>query len=197
LSRSVCEALNCFGEWPRAGGKRDALQTFSFSRPAIGVGRKLIAMNSLIQKQCLHGLGCHPFRYLSGSCATGNGKPPPARSPKGAGALPETPLMPARTYRIEPAARSTARMAGKRHEKCPGTPPKGRPGAGQLHQAVVVNSRITVLLNVALTISRAVPTAMKPTSARTHHPTKTSERIPNTIAAIPIRISIPLAAAEP
>jgi hypothetical protein len=38
---------------------------------------------------------------------------------------------------------------------------------------------------------------MKPTNERTHDPTKISERIPNTIAAIPIRISTPLAAAEP
>ena len=75
-------------------------------------------------------------------------------------------------------------------------PPERRPRAG-LHQAVVANSRIMVPPNVALTSSRAAPTAMKPTNARTHDPTKTSERIPNTIAAIPIRISIPLAAVEP
>jgi hypothetical protein len=43
------------------------LQTCSFSRPAIGISRKLIAVNSLIEKQCLHGLGGHPFRDLSGS----------------------------------------------------------------------------------------------------------------------------------
>jgi hypothetical protein len=53
--------------WPQAGGERDGLQTCRFSRPAIGISRKLIAVNSLIQKQCLHGPGCHPFRYLSGS----------------------------------------------------------------------------------------------------------------------------------
>ena len=56
-------------------------------------------------------------------------------------------------------------------------PPERRLSAG-LHQAVVVNSRIMVPPNVALTISRAAPTAMKPTNARTHDPTKTSERIP-------------------
>ena len=43
------------------------LQPQSFSRAAIGIGRKLIAMNSLIEKQCLHGLGCHPFCDLSGA----------------------------------------------------------------------------------------------------------------------------------
>jgi hypothetical protein len=35
--------------------------------PRVGIGRKLIAMNSLIEKQCLHGLGCHPFCDLSGA----------------------------------------------------------------------------------------------------------------------------------
>jgi hypothetical protein len=43
------------------------LQTRSFSRPAIGISRKLIAVNSLFEKPCLDGLGCHPFRDLSGS----------------------------------------------------------------------------------------------------------------------------------
>ena len=94
--------------------------------------------------------------------------------------------------RLEPAARSAPRAARKRWK----SRPKEELSAG-LHQAVVVNNRIMVPPNVALTISRAAPTAMKPTNARTHDPTKTSERIPNTIAAIPIRISIPLAAAEP
>jgi hypothetical protein len=42
------------------------LQTFSFTHPAIRISRKLIAVNSLIEKQCLHGPGCHPFRDLSG-----------------------------------------------------------------------------------------------------------------------------------
>jgi hypothetical protein len=52
---------------PRAGGERDGLQACSFSRPAIGISRKLIAVNSLIEEQCLHGLGGHPFRDLSGA----------------------------------------------------------------------------------------------------------------------------------
>jgi hypothetical protein len=43
------------------------LQTCGFSRPAIGIGRKLIAVNSLIEKPCLHGPGCYPFRDLSGA----------------------------------------------------------------------------------------------------------------------------------
>ena len=95
--------------------------------------------------------------------------------------------------RLEPAARSTAGVAAETDWR--GCWKEGS-GAG-LYQAVVVNSRSMVPLNVALTISRAAPTAMKPTNARTHDPTKISERIPNTIAAIPIRISIPPVAAEP
>jgi hypothetical protein len=43
------------------------LQTCSFSRLAIGITRKLIAANSLIEKPCLYGLGCHPFRDLADS----------------------------------------------------------------------------------------------------------------------------------
>ena len=97
-----------------------------------------------------------------------------------------------RLGRLEPAARSACSRGAKTLEK----PPETRAVAA-LNQAVVVNSRIMVPLNVALTIRRAAPTAMKPTNARTHDPTKISERIPNTIAAIPIRISTPLAAAEP
>ena len=52
---------------PQAGGERNGLQTCSFSRPAIGVSRKLIAVNSLIEEPCFHRAGCRPFRYLSGS----------------------------------------------------------------------------------------------------------------------------------
>jgi len=37
------------------------------SGPAIGLSRKLIAVNSLIKKPCLYGPGRHPFRDLSGS----------------------------------------------------------------------------------------------------------------------------------
>src|SRR6516225_7651718 len=94
--------------------------------------------------------------------------------------------------RLEPRRAVSSSRGAETLEK----PPERRLSAG-LHQAVVVNNRIMVPPNVALTISRAAPTAMKPTNARTHDATKTSERIPNTIAAIPIRISIPLAAAEP
>jgi hypothetical protein len=43
------------------------LQPRSFSRLAVGISRKLIAVNSLIEKPCLEDLGCHPFRDLSGS----------------------------------------------------------------------------------------------------------------------------------
>jgi len=96
-----------------------------------------------------------------------------------------------RLGRLEPAARSTCSSGAQPLEK----PRERRPGAA-LNQVVVANSRIMVPLNVALTISRAAPTAMKPTNARTHELTKIRERIPNTIAAIPIRISTPLAAAE-
>jgi hypothetical protein len=59
--------------------------------------------------------------------------------------------------RLEPAAQSTARAAAETDWK--GCRKEGS-GAG-LYQAVVVNSRIMVPLNVALTISRAAPTAMK------------------------------------
>jgi hypothetical protein len=47
--------------------QRYGLQTRGFFRPVIGISRKLIAMNSLIEEPCLHGPGCHPFRYLSRS----------------------------------------------------------------------------------------------------------------------------------
>ena len=57
---------NSIISWPQAGGERDGLQTRSFSRPAIGISRKLIAVNSLVEKQRLHGPGRHPFRGLSG-----------------------------------------------------------------------------------------------------------------------------------
>ena len=46
---------------------RCRLQTYRLSRLAIGGGRKVIAMQSLFKKPFLHGLGCHPFRELSGS----------------------------------------------------------------------------------------------------------------------------------
>lgn len=38
-----------------------------FSRPAIGVIREPVPVNSLIKKPCLHGPGRHPFRDLSRS----------------------------------------------------------------------------------------------------------------------------------
>jgi hypothetical protein len=43
-----------------------ASTTYRRPRPAIGISRKLIAVNSLIKQPCLHGLGRHPFRDLSG-----------------------------------------------------------------------------------------------------------------------------------
>ena len=43
------------------------LRTSRLSRPAIRLIRKLIAMNSLIEKPCPHGPGCRPFRDLSGA----------------------------------------------------------------------------------------------------------------------------------
>ena len=46
---------------------RYGLQTCGFSHHAIGIGRKLIAVNSLIEKPRLYCPGCHPFRDLSGS----------------------------------------------------------------------------------------------------------------------------------
>jgi hypothetical protein len=45
------------------------LKTYRLSLPMIGISRKLIAMDSLIKKPCLHGPGCHPFRDSSGSRA--------------------------------------------------------------------------------------------------------------------------------
>jgi hypothetical protein len=53
----------------RVGGETSLAlrpQTCRLFRPAIGIGGKLIAVNSLIEKPCLHGPGCHPFRGLSG-----------------------------------------------------------------------------------------------------------------------------------
>ena len=48
------------------------LRIRSFFCHAFGSGRKLIAVNSLIERSRLHGPGCHLFRDLSGS----NGIPP-------------------------------------------------------------------------------------------------------------------------
>ena len=48
-------------------GERGGLETCSFSRPAIGISRKLIAVNGLIKEPSHHGPGRHPFRDLSGS----------------------------------------------------------------------------------------------------------------------------------
>ena len=125
---------------------------------------------------------------------------PDAALPARSGARRAGPAVPIRGSRCsEPESRpprARRAVSSSRGAETLEKPPERRLSAG-LHQAVVVNNRIMVPPNVALTISRAAPTAMKPTNARTHDPTKTSERIPNTIAAIPIRISIPLAAAEP
>ena len=40
------------------------LATRRLSCPAIGISRKLIPVNSLVEKPCLHGLGWRPFREL-------------------------------------------------------------------------------------------------------------------------------------
>jgi hypothetical protein len=42
------------------------LKTYVLSILAIGINRKPIAVDSLIEKPCPHGLGRHPFRDLSG-----------------------------------------------------------------------------------------------------------------------------------
>ena len=41
------------------------LKTYGLSRPAIGISRKLIAVNSLVEEPCLYGRGRRPFRDLS------------------------------------------------------------------------------------------------------------------------------------
>jgi hypothetical protein len=46
---------------------RCGLPTCGLSRHAIGISRKLIAVNSLIEKPCLCARGCHPIRELAGS----------------------------------------------------------------------------------------------------------------------------------
>jgi hypothetical protein len=43
------------------------LQTYRLSHLTIGISRKLVAVNSLIEKPCLHAPGCHPFCHLPGS----------------------------------------------------------------------------------------------------------------------------------
>lgn len=101
------------------------------------------------------------------------------------------------------AAISARRDTGSNAVSSPGRIERWRPGARAQAssttdgQAVVVNQRRTAPLNAAPTISSAAPTAMKPTSTSTQVAVMISDRIPSTIEAIPTRISIPLAAAEP
>ena len=70
------------------------------------------------------------------------------------------------------------------------------PQAANDHAVAVVKSRVTAPLKVALTIISAAPTAMKPTSTRTHELSKISDRMPKT-AANPTIISSPDIPAEP
>lgn len=74
------------------------------------------------------------------------------------------------------------------------SPPRQRRISGD---QTVAKSRRAVPAKLALTISRAAPTTRNPTSARIPDAAMITERMPNTIAASPVRISSPLAAAEP
>ena len=62
---------------------------------------------------------------------------------------------------------------------------------------VVVKNRTTAPLKVALTISNAAPTAMKPTSNRIHELSRIRVKMPRIAAANPTIISSPAMAGEP